>query len=239
MKHIGIVAVSAEGAALCYRTICLEGTAMLGSHEHPEVSLHGFSMRNYQRLIDEDRWDAVGAMMLESAEKVVQAGAQLVICPDNTVHQGLDLVRERSPAPWIHIAEEVCNEARRRGFKRLGILGTRYLMEGSVYPSKLAPAGIDCRVPNAEQRARINRIIYEELVYARFIPESRAYFQNVIRELGDSGCDAVALACTEIPLLISPVDSPLPILDSTRIIARAALREATVGETGNRNEAKG
>jgi aspartate racemase len=212
---------------------------MLDRHEHPEVSLHGFSLRNYQRLIDEDRWDAVGEMLLESAARVVRAGAQLLICPDNTVHQGLDLVRERSPAPWIHIAEEVSNEARRRGFKRLAILGTRFLMEGPVYRSKLAPAGIDHRVPHAEQRARINRIIYEELVCARFVPESRAYFQNVIRELADNGCDAVALACTEIPLLIGPADSPLPILDSTRILARAALREATVAEDVNRNEARG
>jgi aspartate racemase len=123
-------------------------------------------------------------MMLESAERVVRAGAQLLICPDNTVHQGLDLVRERSPAPRIQIAEEVSNEALRRGLKRLAILGTRYLMEGPVYRSKLAPTGIDFRVPNTEQRARINQIIYEELVYARFIPESRSYFQNVIHELG-------------------------------------------------------
>jgi aspartate racemase len=233
VKHIGIVAVSAEGAALCYRTICLEGAAALGPHEHPEISLHGFSLRNYQRLIDEDRWDAVGEMMLESAAHLVRSGAELLICPDNTVHQGLDLVRERSPAPWIHIAEEVCVEARRRGFKQLAILGTRFLMEGSVYRSRLAPEGIDCRIPSTEQRARINQIIYDELVYARFLPESRAYFQNVIRELGDNGCDAVALACTEIPLLVSAADSRLPILDSTRILARAALREATSGEKEN------
>jgi aspartate racemase len=230
VKHIGIVAVSAEGAALCYRTICLEGAAVIGPHEHPEITLHGFSLSKYQRLIDEDRWDAVGEMMLESAAHLVRSGAQLLICPDNTVHQGLDLVRERSPAPWVHIAEEVSAEARRRGFKRLAILGTRFLMEGTVYQSKLAPACISYRVPNTEQRARINQIIYDELVHARFMPESRAYFQNVIRELGDKGCDAVALACTEIPLLISAADSPLPILDSTRILARAALRGATSPE---------
>jgi aspartate racemase len=226
MKHIGIIAVSAEGAALCYRTICLEGAALLGPHEHPEINLHTFSLRSYQRLIDEDRWDAVGEMMLESAAKVVQSGAQLLICPDNTVHQGLDLVRERSPAPWIHIAEEVADEARDRGFKRLAILGTRFLMEGNVYRSKLEPLGIGYRIPNVEQRTRINQIIYDELVYARFLPESRAYFQSVIQDLKDNGCDAVALACTEIPLLISPADSPLPILNSTRILARAALRKA-------------
>ena len=227
MKHIGIVAVSAEGAALCYRTICLEGAALVGPHDHPEITLHGFPLRAYQRLIDDDRWDAVGEMMLESAAKLVRIGAQLLICPDNTVHQGLDLVRERSPAAWIHIAEEVAAEARRRGFKRLAILGTRFLMEGPVYRSKLAPAGIEYRVPNAEQRTRINQIIYDELVYARFLPESRAYFQDVIRDLADDGCDAVALSCTEIPLLISADDSPIPNLDSTRILARAALREAT------------
>jgi aspartate racemase len=230
VKHIGIVAVSAEGAALCYRTICLEGAALLGPHDHPEISLHGFSLRRYQRLIDEDRWDAVGELMLESVARLVRAGAQLLICPDNTVHQGLDLMRERSPVPWIHIAEEVSNEARRRGFKRIAILGTRYLMEGPVYRSKLTPAGIDFRVPNDGQRTRINQIIYDELVYGRFLATSRAYFQNVIRELGDNGCDAVALACTEIPLLISAADSLLPVLDSTRILARAALREATSAE---------
>ena len=234
MKHIGIVAVSAEGAALCYRTICLEGAAILGPHDHPEISLHGFSLARYQRLIDEDRWDAIGEMMLESAARLVRIGAQLLICPDNTVHQGLDLVRERSPAPWIHIAEEVSDEARRRGFQRIGILGTRFLMEGSVYQSKLAQACIGYRVPNTEQRTRINQIIYDELVYGRFLPASRTYFQNVIREFGDNGCDAVALACTEIPLLISAADSPLPILDSTRILARAALRQATSAEDAKR-----
>jgi aspartate racemase len=165
--------------------------------------------------------------LLESADKLVRAGAQLLICPDNTIHQGLDLVRDRSPMPWIHIAEEVTREAKQRGFKRVGILGTRFLMEGPVYPSKLAPAGIEYRVPNAGQRERINRIIYDELVCARFLPTSLKYFREVIRDLASDGCDAVALACTEIPLLVGEADSQLPTLDSTRILARAALRDAT------------
>jgi aspartate racemase len=227
MKHIGIVAVSTEGAALCYRTICLEGAAILGPHAHPEISLHNFPLSQYQRLIDEDNWRGVGEMLIESATKLVRAGAEILICPDNTIHQGLDLVRERSPAPWIHIAEEVTREARHRGFKHVGILGTRFLMEGPVYPTRLAAAGIEHRIPNAEQRQRINQIIYDELVRARFEPSSLKYFQDVIRELASDGCDAVALACTEIPLLVSETDSELPILDSTRILARAALRSAT------------
>ena len=171
MKHIGIVAVSTEGAALCYRTICLEGAALLGPHAHPEVSLHNFPLSEYQRLIDRDEWPEVGAMVLESATRLVRAGAQILICPDNTIHQGLDLVRERSPAPWIHIAEEVTREAARRQFKRVGILGTRFLMEGPVYPSRLTPAGIEYRTPNAGQRERINQIIYDELVRAQFLPD--------------------------------------------------------------------
>jgi aspartate racemase len=227
MKHIGIVAVSAEGAALCFRTICLEGAGLLGPHTHPQVSLHCFPLSGYQHLIDCGRWDAVGEQLLESAARLVRAGAELLICPDNTVHQGLDLVRARSPVPWIHIAEEVVAEAQRRSLKRLAILGTRFLMEGQVYPSKLKPAGIDYRIPDARQRQRINQIIYDELVYARILPESLAYCQDVIRELAADGCDGVALACTEIPLLINEADSPLPILDSTRILARTALREAT------------
>lgn len=227
MKHIGIVAVSTEGAALCYRTICLEGAELLGAHAHPEISIHNFPLSAYQQLIDRDQWRDVGELLLESANKLVRAGAQLLICPDNTIHQGLDLVRDRLPAPWIHIAEEVTREAKQRGFKRVGILGTRFLMEGPVYPSKLAPTGIEYRIPNAGQRERINRIIYDELVCARFLPTSLKYFQDVIGDLASDGCDAVALACTEIPLLVGEADSELPTLDSTRILARAALRDAT------------
>jgi aspartate racemase len=160
--------------------------------------------------------------------KLARVGAELLICPDNTIHKGLDLVRQSSPVPWIHIAEEVIKEAQQRGFKRVGILGTRFLMEGPVYPSRLAPAGIDHRVPNSSQRERINQIIYDELVRARFLPSSLAYFQDVIRTLANDSCDAVALACTEIPLLVGDADSELPILDSTRIIARSALRAATL-----------
>src|SRR6266478_2071543 len=127
MKHVGIAAVSAEGAALCYRTICLEGSALLGPHAHPEVTLHCFPRNSYQDLIDRDRWDAIGERLLESAGRLVRAGAQLLICPDNTVHQGLDLVRARSPLPWLHIAEQVAAEAERRGFTHVGVTGTKYL----------------------------------------------------------------------------------------------------------------
>ena len=226
-KHIGIVAVSAEGAALCYRTICSEGAVVLGPHSHPEVSMHTYPLNEYMRHVDADRWQDAGQLLLASASKLVEAGAEILICPDNTLHQALDLVHDQSPVPWLHIAEEVAALAAARRFRRLGILGTRYLMEGPVYPSKLSAKGIGCEIPRPEERERINEIIFGELVYGRFEDGARQHFRQVIRELGERGCDAVVLGCTEIPLLISEADSPLPALDSTRILARAALREAT------------
>lgn len=226
-KHIGIVAVSAEGAALCYRTICTEGTDFLGRHAHPEVSMHTHPLSEYMVHIEAGRWGEVAELMLSSAEKLVAIGADFLICPDNTVHEAYDRVVHRSPRPWLHIAEQVVREAVRRGYRKLGILGTRYLMEGPVYPSRLTPHGLSWEIPQPAVRERINEIIFDELVYGRFEKPSRNYFQDVIAGLRDRGCDAAVLGCTEIPLLISGGDSPLPTLDSTRLLARAALREAT------------
>ena len=226
-KHIGIVAVSAEGAALCYRTICAEGPAILGRHAHPEVTMHTYPLSAYMRPIYDGRWDEVGSMLLSSAAKLRDAGADFLICPDNTAHQGIDLIRDQSPLPWLHIAEEVANVAVERGFHRLLILGTRYLMEGPVYPNKLRSRGIESETPPADVRAKINSAIFDDLVYGRFEQPTRAYFSGVIEEGKRRGLNAVVLGCTEIPLLISDTDSSLPALDSTRILARAALREAT------------
>lgn len=225
-KRIGIVGVSAEGAALCYRTVCLEGAAVLGRHAHPEVMVHTYSLADYLRHIEAGTWDEVGEMLLSSAEKLRKGGAELLICPDNTVHQALDIVRARSPLPWLHIAEEVATVAAERGFKRLLVLGTRYLMEGPVYPAKLGPKGIEHEIPDAGARERINTLTLDELVYGRFEDPARSYFKQVIREARGRRCDAVILGCTEFPLLIGDADSPLPTLDSTRILARAALHAA-------------
>ena len=163
-----------------------------------------------------------------SAEKVVHAGAEILVCPDNTVHQGIDLIRLQSPAPWLHIADEVASVAIKRNFTRLGILGTRYLMEGPVYTRALGDRSIMCEIPEAADRERINAIIFDELVQGEFKGTSRKYLQGVIDTLADRGCDAVVLGCTEIPLLMSQGDSRLPVIDSTRTLARAALRESAV-----------
>jgi aspartate racemase len=224
--HIGIVACSAEGAALCYKTICIDGASLLGPHAHPEVSMHTPSLADYVTCLERNDWRGVGELMLASAHKLGQIGADFLICPDNTIHQALPYVEPRSPLRWLHIAEVVAAEAVSRGFRRLGLTGTRWLVDSAVYPEKLAACGLDCVRPTAEERAETNRIIMDELVYDVFKPDSVAYFQRVIARMKDEGCDAVILGCTEIPLIINEANSPLPTLDSTRLLARAALQRA-------------
>jgi len=225
-QHIGIVACSAEGAALCYRTVCVEGAQLLGPHAHPEVSMHTHSFAEYMTHIYRGDWDGVGELMLSSARKLAGMGADFLICPDNTIHQALSYVEARSPLPWLHIAEVVAQQAAERGFSRLGLTGTRWLVESEVYPEKLTAHGIACMRPNGVDREEINRIIMDELVYGVFKSEAIAYLQQVIRRMKDRGCDAVVLGCTEIPLVIDDSNSPLPTLDSTRLLARAALHRA-------------
>jgi aspartate racemase len=226
-QHIGIVGCSAEGAALCYRTICVEGAAILGRpHAHPEVSMHTPSLADYTSCIYRGDWQGVGELMLASAEKLAKIGADFLICPDNTIHQALAHVEPRSPLPWLHIAEVTTAAAAARGFRRLGLTGTRWLVESGIYPEKLTARGLDYRRPNPGECEEINRIIMDELVYGVFKPEAVACFQRVIGAMKDQGCDAVVLGCTEIPLIIDDSNSPLPVLDSTRLLARAALRRA-------------
>jgi aspartate racemase len=225
-KHIGIVACSAEGAALCYRTLCAEAPALMGEHLHPEVSMHTHPLGEYMAHIRAGDWAGVAQLMLSSARKLASIGARFAVCPDNTIHQALDQVLPASPIPWLHIAEAVGEEARARGFKTLAITGTKYLMTGPVYPAALQRFGLACRIPAEPDRERIDTIIFKELVNGVFREESRLYFNQVIGGLKAQGCDGVVLGCTEIPLLVDPADCPLPTLDSTRLLARAALRES-------------
>jgi len=225
-KHIGIVGVSAEGAALCYRTICAEGPEVMGSHMHPDITMHTLPLGRYMAQLKAGGWGPVAGMMLDSARRLKDAGAQFLVCPDNTVHEALDICRGDSSLPWLHIAEVVVQEASKRGYRKLGILGTSWLMEGLVYPRQCSAMGLETAIPEPEQRGRINQVIFDELVNMRLEESSRAYFSEVIESLAAGGCDAVVLGCTEIPLLIEQHDSCLPILDSTRLLARAALRHS-------------
>lgn len=192
--------------------------------------MHTHSLGEYMKCIYRDDWQSVGDLMLSSANNLEKCGADFLICPDNTIHQALPYVQPRSPLPWLHIAEVVAAQAVERGFRRLGLTGTRWLVESEVYPEKLAARGLEYVRPNTAEREEISRIIMDELVYGVFRPEAVAYFQSVIGRMKDEGCDSVVLGCTEIPLIMDDSNSLLPTLDSTRLLARAALRRAVHGE---------
>lgn len=224
--HIGIVACSAEGAALCYRTICAEGSRVLGQHAHPEVSVHTPSMAAYVACLERDDLRGIADLMLASAEKLARLGADFLICPDNTIHQAMHLVQPHSPRPWLHIAAVVADAAAARGFLRVGLTGTRWLVNSAVYPDHLAARGLECVRPSEAERDEISRIIMDELVMGQCLPESVAYVRQTIAHLAQRGCDAVALACTELPLIINDENSALPTLDSTRLLATAAVERS-------------
>ncbi len=228
-RHIGIVACSAEGAALCYRTICTEGPRLLGPHAHPEVTMHTPSLADYVARIDRGDFAGVAGMMLSSARLLAAAGADFLICPDNTIHQALPLVLPRSPLPWLHIAEVVAEETAARGFRRLALTGTRSLVASTVYPEALAARGLEVVRPEAGECEEIHRIIMDELVYGKIEPEAVATFRAVAERMKAAGCESMILGCTELPLIAEEASSPLPLLDSTRLLARAALRRAVGG----------
>jgi len=191
--------------------------------------MHTHSLAEYVKCLDRGDWQGVGELMLASAHKLAKIGADFLICPDNTIHQALPYVEPRSPLPWLHIAEVVAAEAAARGFRRVGLLGTRWLVDSETYPEKLRARGLEYLRPNAAERDETNRIIMDELVRGIFKPEAVAYYRQVIGRMKDEGCDAVVLGCTEIPLIIDDSNSPLPTLDSTRLLAQAALRRAVRG----------
>jgi len=228
LKHIGIVACSAEGAALCYRTICQEALTVVGKNDHPRITLDSIAMARWMPAFDAGDWAGVARVMLDSARLLANAGADFAICPDNSAHVAWDHLQAETPIPWLHIARVLGEEARRRGFRRVGLLGTRFTMGGGapVYRPVLEALGIETVVPDAADAKEVDRIIFAELVDGVFRDASREFYNGVIARLAERGCDAVALACTEIPLLVRLEESPLPTLDSTRLLAQAALREA-------------
>ncbi|MEM6463648.1 MAG: amino acid racemase [Pseudomonadota bacterium] len=234
-RTIGIVACSAEGAALCYRTICSRAPVLLGKHAHPDIVLHSISLADYVEALEAGDLRGVANIMLKSAEHLKAAGADFLICPDNTIHSAMAYVRPNSPLPWLHIAEVLASEASRRGFQRPCILGTQWLVESDVYPDALARFGIDFLLPENNERLKISEIIMDELVNDIQRAESVSYFQALIEKMKARGCDSAILGCTEIPIIINDDNSELPTLDSTRLLADAALHHAVLARSGERS----
>ncbi|MDT0451580.1 aspartate/glutamate racemase family protein [Streptomyces hesseae] len=226
MKHLGILGHSAEGAALCFRTFCRKGFAELGPHEHPDVTLDLIAMARSMPAWDSGDHDTVRALLSVSADRLARAGAEFFVCPDNTAHMALERPGPDFALPGLHIAEVVADRAARDGRKRVGVLGTRYTMDGPLYVEAFARRGIEAVVPDPADRRLINDVIFDELLNGILDERSRREYVRIIEALAARGCDAAALVCTEIPLLITPDVSPLPTLDSTRLLAHAAFETA-------------
>ena len=227
--HIGILAHSAEGATLSYRTAWLEGVRRMGKHNHPEITLTGVAMHHALDAWERGDLAALRAIFAADAAKLAAAGADFFMLPDNSAHIALESPGEPFALPGLHIAEVVADEALARGYRRIAILGTDWTMTGPVYPGAFGRRGLEWEAPDEGDRKRLHDIIMEELCLGIFKDESRAFYVEVIEKLAALGCDAAALVCTEIPLLIGEQDSPLPILDSTRLQATAAV-EVALGE---------
>jgi aspartate racemase len=224
--HFGVVAHSAEGAALCFRTFCADGEKRIGAHLHPDVTMDCIAMGHSMAAWDAGDLAAVRDIHARSIARLARAGAEFFACPDNTSHIALESAGPDFAIPGLHIADCVADEAARRGMRRVAVLGTRFTMDGPVYRRALPARGIEAVFPNPEERAEIDRVIFEELVRGRFEPAARETYVAVIRRLARAGCDGAALVCTEIPLLLGEADSPVPVLDSTRLLAREALKVA-------------
>jgi aspartate racemase len=226
MRHIGILAHSADGAALCFLEVVREGARVLGPHVHPEITLSILPMGAVLEHYERGDLATVRAHLSRTALRLADAGCDFFVCSDNTAHIALELPGDPLPLPGLHIADIVARHAKVDGRACVGLLGTKWTMEGPVYPRAFGRYGIDMRTPSPVDRGVVDDVIFTELCQGRLEDASRAEYVRIIRDLAANGCDAVALSCTEIPLLITPEISPLPTLDSTRLLAREAVATA-------------
>jgi aspartate racemase len=225
-KHIGIVACSVEGAALCLREIAAYSLNLMGEHLHPQVTLSCIAMGEWMPAFNRGDYEGVADFMLRETEIVAKAGAQLAICPDNSAHLAFKYVAAKSPIPWLHIAEEVARAAVRGGYRHAALLGTRFTMSGPVYPEVFKKHQLRISSPAASDQRFVDETIFKELVNGIFSETSRRRYNEIIDRMKVRGCDSVILGCKEIPLLVRADDCPLPALDSTRLLARAAVDTA-------------
>lgn len=226
MLHIGILAHSADGAALCFQEVVRESARRLGAHRHPEITLSILPMGDVLAAYDAADLDAVNAHLRRTCQRLADAGCDFFVCPDNTAHIAFDAAGEAYPLPGLHIADIVAQQAKAERRTCVALLGTRWTMTGPAYPTAFARAGVALAIPEAGERDMIDRVIFEELCQGEIKDRSRQAYLAVIARMQAAGCDAVALSCTEIPLLVTPEVSPLPTLDSTRLLARAAVATA-------------
>jgi len=229
-KRIGIIGgMSPESTAEYYQYITRSYTDRFGDHAYPETLIYSVSFQPYIDWPSQERWDLVAQGLGEAGRRLQAAGADFLIIATNTMHLVVDQVRNAVDIPVLSMLDVVADTCLAQGNLTVGLLGTRFTMEKSFYQDALARRGIAVLVPDAEQRAYVNRVIYDELVAGDIRPESRVSFLSIIRSLADRGAGAVILGCTEIPLLVRQEDVDLPLLDTTVLHAQAALDFALQG----------
>jgi len=226
MKTIGIVSHSHEGGALCFLTACREGAVHLGPHMHPTVVVSAIPMGLSMEAWEKDDYPEVGKFLAQGVQQVADAGAQFYVCPDNTAHVVLEEIAADLPIPGLHISEVVCREISANGWKRVGLLGTRWTMTGSVYARTLEERGLERLIPDEPTMEQLHAAIFAELCQGVFTEQTTGLFLRAIDDLKARGAECVILGCTEIPLIVTPDNSSLPVLDSTRLLAKYAVLEA-------------
>lgn len=229
-KHIGIVAVSPEGSALCYRRIARAAAGIEDPALRPLVTLHNLPFSSYVEAYRAGDWERVGTMLTWSAETLAASGADFLICPDNIAHHAIELARASTVLPWVNmldlVADAVCADRR----ATLGLIGTSMIMRSSAYQTTLGLRGVRLLVPDDPEADRIDRIIFEELVEGRTVEASRRFMIAALERLAGRGCDGLILASTETPMLVTPDVCPLPTYDPVSLLADRALSIAINGE---------
>lgn len=225
-KHIGIVAVSPEGAAVCYREIFRRATAIIGDEGHPVVSVYSEPLEKYIQALMRDDWHTIGGLLNQSARKLAAAGAEFCLTPDNVMQHAVPLAEVGSPIPWLTMTDLVADRIVNDGRKSVGVVGTKMVMFGSTYQAVLGIRGVKVLAPDARDAETIDSIIFRELIHGEATGTARQNLIDAIKRLGDRGAEGVVLGSSEVPLLISAENSPLPVYDSVALLAEGAIRRA-------------
>lgn len=239
MRVIGLIGgMSWESSAEYYRIINEAARKRLGGLASARILMWSFDFAEIEALQHRGDWAAAAALMIDAARRLELGGAELVLICTNTMHRMADAVQAAIGIPLLHIADPTARQIAAAGLSRVGLLGTAFTMEQDFYKGRLRDRyGFDVLVPETEDRATVHRVIYEELVQGRVVESSRAAYRAIIARLVDRGAQAVILGCTEIMLLVTETDSAVPLFDTTRIHAEAALEMALfntiAGAAGN------
>ena len=224
MKTIGLLGgMSWQSSAEYYRLINEAIQARLGGLNNGRTLMFTVNFQEIEPLMRAGDWDGVAAIVSDAARKLEAGGADFILLCTNTIHKVAPAIEAAISVPFVHMVDVTADAVKRQGFHTVGLLGTSFTMEQEFYRARLESHGLSVLIPPASARADVHRIIFEELCFGQVRDESRRQYQAVIDELRDRGAQGVILGCTEIGLLIQPEDSSLPVFDTTRIHAEAAV----------------